>query len=77
MFLTMKRFAMDDVPLCLTTTKNEALVLIGADWVQDDSEFATQAQQNLMQCDIGSERCAYIVIEFVDGLPVNSQVLGG
>lgn len=77
MFLVLKRFPYDDVPIRLTKTKAEAMVYVGADWIQDGYKHATTEQQDWMYCDIGSEFCdAYLIVEFdSSGKPVNSQII--
>ena len=73
MYLVMKHFSMDDVPVLLTP------VAAVAQKLQDDllaaidngDVFATEAEQRLIGGDIGTElTCASIVTFDADGVPV-------
>ena len=89
MFLVMKRFPMDDVPLCLVKGLEHAEKRIVEDierdrvnaeetkWWYNPRTYASQEQQDLMQVDIGGEFIgAYIVIEFdSEGSPVWSKIV--
>ena len=78
MFLVLKRFPMDDVPIGLYKNMNEVDFHIGAD--QDRGEnYATPEQQELMQCDVGCKFYGtYLIVEFNDvGEPVNSKIVRG
>jgi len=80
MFLVMKRFPMDDVPLCLVKGLEHAEKRIIEDIVERDcvnGDYASQEQQDFMQVDIGGEFTgAYIVIEFdSEGSPVWSKIV--
>lgn len=73
MFLVMKRFIMDDVPLCLVATKNKAVAYVSKDQAKD--RYATPAQQIQAGCDIGTEACAYMIVEFNSkGFPITNYV---
>ena len=75
MFLVLKRFPMDDVPIVLLRTKAGALTRICIDVVKN--KYATKKQRDLMQCDIGCAFCdAYLIVEFDDtGEPISSQII--
>lgn len=87
MFLILKRFPMDDVPIGLYKTMDEAVFYVDSDWGNSADEidvftgktgnYATGEQQDLMQCDIGCEFCGtYLIVEFDDrGQTVNSQII--
>ena len=79
MFLVMKRFPMDDVPLCLVKGLEHAEKRIVEDIERDrvNGDYASQEQQDLMQVDIGGEFTgAYIVIEFdSEGNPAWSKIV--
>jgi hypothetical protein len=67
MFLVLKRFAMDDVPVLLTDNRREALLCAVAEEV---IEFATEDDQHISGTDIGTELCRVTIIEFDQyGLP--------
>jgi hypothetical protein len=74
MFLVLKRFPMDDVPIGLCKTKREALALIIKD--QSNDTFMTNEQSKLMQLDAGLAYCgAYLLVEFnKTGEPIKSSV---
>ena len=73
MFLVIKRFPLDDIPLCLVTTKGEELMQVVNDHTK--TRFATATQEDLMGCNIGCEAVAYMIIEFDSkGLPIKSEI---
>lgn len=74
MFLVLKRFPMDDVPLCLVKTKRTAKRRIEKD-KKEGSEYATDEQEKLMKLNIGLECCAYMIVTFnLKGQPTNSEI---
>ena len=71
-YLVIKRFAMDDVPVLLTHEFVEAEQ--AATEIQQETDqgevHATEAEQQLMRIDIGSELISVGIITFGDdGLP--------
>jgi hypothetical protein len=69
MYLILKRFPLDDVPIGLRPTKSEALELI-----TEDGPSATPEQERIIMTDISSPAVAYLVVEFDgDGKPTRSE----
>ncbi len=73
MFLVLKRFPMDEVPMGLYETMDDALSSVES----DEGTYATQEQQDIADCDIGCEFCnAYLIVEFdKTGKPTKSEVI--
>jgi hypothetical protein len=69
MYLVLKRFPLDDVPIGLRPTKSEALELIA-----EDGPSATPEQERIMKTNIDNPAVTYLVVEFDgDGKPARSE----
>ena len=73
MYLIMKRFMLDDVPVALFS--DEKLAQNKAKELAAEASYATAKDQDIAQIDIGSELVAAMVIEFdAEGKPVKSDI---
>lgn len=72
MYLVMKHFPMDDVPVLLTRSEVKAeikLAEINA-FVESGELYATEDEQNLIGIDIDSSCISVSIVQFRNGLPV-------
>jgi len=77
-YLVVKRFALDDVPVLLTDDFTEAEQEVKDIEVEIEAHpvFATDAEQQLMEADIGTELIGAGIITFGDdGRPVVSSII--
>ena len=73
MYLVMKRFMLDDVPVALFS--DEKLAQNKAKSLAAKASYATDKDEDIAQIDIGSELVAAMVVEFdAKGKPVKSDI---
>lgn len=73
MYLVMKHFDMDDIPILLTSSKRKAeqLQVCWKFQIDHHNVLATEEEQSLVGADIGSHLIAVSITEFRQGRPVN------
>ena len=75
-YLVIKRFAMDDVPVLVTWdyTEAEQEVQNIEQSMSEETIYATEAEQDLMRLDIGSDLISMEIITFGDdGRPLPDE----
>lgn len=72
MYLVMKHFTSDDIPVLLTSSKEKAGRMVDdlCKQIDEGEVFATKEEQDLIGADIGSEVVCASVVEFEKGQPV-------